>query len=172
MAAYATDHVYGRKRGVDENNTQKDTSPKLAGFAVRPVIERILLPLLFQLNGNVKLHFMQLILPILLLYWFSCRPSAIANVFIISEKDYEKRNKLHVHLPMLAAGLYFIKTRNGYHVKKLEFKNFITYEKNKSKDKDDDDKEGEMDFELETTEQLQKYPYLLNAFQLYLPRMP
>ena len=90
---------------------------------MRPVIERILFPILFTLKGDVQAYFMQLILPELILYWFSTRPCGIVNLFVLSEKDFEARQRLQRELPMLVAGIYMIKTRNGYQVRKFEFKN-------------------------------------------------
>ena len=99
LAAYATDHMYGK---IDNQTGQEKTSdpettdirhanaPKVSGATARPVVEMILFPILFQLTGIVQLYFIQLILPVLILYWFSPRVCAIVNVFVISEKDYKR----------------------------------------------------------------------------------
>ena len=83
LAAYATDHMYGKvdnnqgQAGQEKTSDPKTTdsrlakAPKLSGAAAQPVVKVGLFQILFQMTPNSQPYFMQLILPVLILYWFS-----------------------------------------------------------------------------------------------------
>ena len=75
LAAYARPHgtADNQKKTSDPETTdiRLTKAPKVSGATARPVIEKILIPILFQLTGNVTILLYAIDIALLILYWFS-----------------------------------------------------------------------------------------------------
>lgn len=167
VSAYAMD--YNSSTEIKLRSAKpKHAPPELCGKVANSVIELVLFPLLFRTTGSKQLYLMTLVLPALLSSWFSVRPGVIFDTCVISERDWNCRMKLYedTNLKKLICGLFFIVTRNGYRIHKLEHKNFETYRKKLSRNDQDPLKKARLDLDLKTTEQLSKYSRLLECLPI------
>lgn len=90
------------------NAPAKKTSrpPILIGPTVEPVMQT-LVNITKHLNGRNQARYIQVLLPALLSYWFSCRQTNSYLFKVISKAEYEARKEM-VELPMLMFGIHLI----------------------------------------------------------------
>eukprot|EP00944_MAST-04C_sp_MAST-4C-sp1_P006970 g6970.t1 len=81
-------------------------APVLIGPTIEPVM-KTLVNFVFQLHGRNQARYIQVLLPALLSYWFSCRQTNSYIFKVISKTEYNKRKEL-VALPMLMFGIHLI----------------------------------------------------------------
>ena len=81
-------------------------APVLIGPTIEPVM-KTLVKAVFQLHGRNQARYIQVLLPALLSYWFSCRQTNSYIFKVISKTEYNKRKEL-VALPMLMFGIHLI----------------------------------------------------------------
>ena len=79
--------------------------PVLIGPSIEPVVKTLVV--VFSLHGRNQARYIQVLLPALLSYWFSCRQTNSYIFKVISRAEYNKRKEL-VALPMLMFGIHLI----------------------------------------------------------------
>eukprot|EP00943_MAST-04B_sp_MAST-4B-sp1_P003333 g3333.t1 len=80
--------------------------PVLIGPTIEPVM-KTLVNAVFQLHGRNQARYIQVLLPALLSYWFSCRQTNSYIFKVISKAEYEARKRI-VEMPMLMFGIHLI----------------------------------------------------------------
>ena len=85
---------------------QLPQAPVLIGPTIEPVM-KTLVNAVFPLHVRNQARYIQVLLPALLSYWFSCRQTNSYIFKVISTTEYNKRKEL-VALPMLMFGIHLI----------------------------------------------------------------
>jgi hypothetical protein len=80
--------------------------PVLIGPTIEPVM-KTLVRVVFELHGRNQARYIQVLLPALLSYWFSCRQTNSYLFKVISKAEYEARKRM-VEMPMLMFGIHLI----------------------------------------------------------------
>ncbi len=152
IAAYAIAKIKSGDAKVKENEGE----PTLLGHTLGPVIDLLLDQRAYLTDETVKAHYMQLLLPLMLSRWFSCRQTMCLIVNIISRRDFEKRMRVR-NMPSLHHVIDFIRTGDG----PMDYRVRLAHGKKRGSGRSGGSGSGHAkDLDIEG-EELEEYPRLL-----------